>query len=98
MNLAELKAEASKCQFCGFCEFACPTYRSIRMMHFGPRGRVNLIRNFDGELSEAAYTGIMTCLGCRNCDIQCPAGIKIAEIIHEFKAYIINEKIYKNKK
>ncbi|MGC8584024.1 MAG: (Fe-S)-binding protein, partial [Thermoproteus sp.] len=64
----------------------------------GPRGRVNLIRNFDGELSEAAYMGIMTCLGCRNCDIQCPAGIKIAEIIHEFKAYIINEKIYKNKK
>ncbi|MGC9169478.1 MAG: L-lactate permease [Thermoproteus sp.] len=52
MNLAELKAEASKCQFCGFCEFACSTYRSIRMMHFGPRGRVNLIRNFDGELSE----------------------------------------------
>jgi Fe-S oxidoreductase len=70
----------------------------MRMMHFGPRGRINLIRNFDGGLSEAAYMGIMTCLVCRSCDVQCPAGIKIAEVIHDFKAYILEEKIYKNKK
>jgi Fe-S oxidoreductase len=98
MNLAELRAEASKCQFCGFCEYACPTYKTMRMRHFGPRGRINLIKNFDGELSEAAYIGIMTCLVCRACDAQCPAGIKIAEVIHDFKAYILEGKIYKNKK
>jgi len=49
MSLAELRAEASKCQFCGFCEYACPTYKTMRMRHFGPRGRINLIKNFDGE-------------------------------------------------
>jgi len=89
-SLEDFAAEASKCQFCGFCEYACPTYKAMRMRHFGPRGRVNLIKNFDGKLSEEAYAGVMTCLTCGACDPQCPAGIRITELIKAFKAYLIS--------
>lgn len=91
--MKELLAEASKCQFCGFCEFACPVYRVLRMRHFGPRGRINIIRNFDGKISDEAYRGIMTCLSCGACDPQCPAGIKITEVVRAFKAYIIGQSL-----
>src|SRR5258708_3438580 len=87
--IEKLIAEASKCVYCGFCEFACPSYRAVRMRHFGPRGRINLIKNFDGKLSKEAYKGIMTCLLCGACDPQCPAGIKITETIRAFKVYLI---------
>ncbi len=89
-GLEDFIAEASKCQFCGFCEYACPTYRAMRMRHFGPRGRVNIIKNFDGDLSSEAYAGVMTCLTCGACDPQCPAGIRITELIRAFKAYLIS--------
>nr|WP_167827732.1 (Fe-S)-binding protein [Pyrobaculum islandicum] len=85
--------EASKCQFCGFCEFACPTYRVFRMRHFGPRGRINIVKNFDGKISEEAYRGVMTCLACGACEIQCPAEIKITEVIHTFKTFLISQRL-----
>jgi len=90
-SLEDFAAEASKCQFCGFCEYACPTYRAMRMRHFGPRGRVNIIKNFDGNISKEAYAGVMTCLACGACDPQCPAGIRITELIRTFKTYLISE-------
>jgi Fe-S oxidoreductase len=90
-TVEDLIAEASKCQFCGFCEYACPTYRALRIRHFGPRGRVNIIKNFNGPLSEEAYAGIMSCLSCGACDPQCPAGIRITELIRSFKAFIMSK-------
>ncbi|MCU7788496.1 MAG: 4Fe-4S dicluster domain-containing protein [Pyrobaculum sp.] len=91
--IEKLVAEASKCQFCGFCEFACPTYRAVRMRHFGPRGRINIIKNFEGKLSDEALRGVLTCLACGACDPQCPAGIRITETIRAFKAFIIQQRL-----
>jgi len=84
----EILEEVRRCQFCGFCEHVCPTYIATRERHYGPRGRINLIYICltNGEVGKETFKGIATCLHCRACDFQCPAGIRIAEVIRSFKA------------
>ncbi len=37
MSLREIYEEVRKCQFCGFCEFPCPTFNALRSRAYGPR-------------------------------------------------------------
>ncbi|ADY00753.1 4Fe-4S ferredoxin, iron-sulfur binding domain protein [Vulcanisaeta moutnovskia 768-28] len=98
MSIKEVYEEVRKCQFCGFCEFPCPTFNTLRSRAYGPRGRINLIKtlieNGFGQGKDVGLGGdvinpIMTCLHCAACDTQCPAGIRIADAIHSFKAIIL---------
>lgn len=98
MSLREIYEEVRKCQFCGFCEFPCPTFNALRSRAYGPRGRINLIKTLieggfgqgkNAEISIDVINSIMTCLHCAACDTQCPAGIKIADAIHSFKSIIL---------
>ncbi|BDR93435.1 (Fe-S)-binding protein [Vulcanisaeta souniana] len=98
MNIKEIHDEVKKCMYCGFCEFPCPTFNTLRSRAYGPRGRINLIkaliedgfgRGRDTEVGIDVIDPIMTCLHCAACDTQCPAGIKIADAIHSFKAIIL---------
>lgn len=90
----ELLRDVYKCQFCGFCESVCPTYFVTRERFFGPRGRINIIKMYldrNSNIEPRAFEGLMSCLNCRACNTQCPAGIRIAEAIHEFKAVLLRE-------
>ncbi|MFB6470282.1 MAG: 4Fe-4S dicluster domain-containing protein [Vulcanisaeta sp. AZ3] len=98
MSLKEVYEEVRKCQFCGFCEFPCPTFKVMRSRSYGPRGRVNLIKILiedgfgqgkDIKLNSEIVDSIMTCLHCAACNTQCPAGINIADAIHSFKSMIL---------
>jgi glycolate oxidase iron-sulfur subunit len=98
MSIKEVYDEVRKCQFCGFCEFPCPTFKAMSNRSYGPRGRINLIRILieEGfgqgkliELNKEVFDPIMTCLHCAACDTQCPADIRIADAIHSFKSIIL---------
>ena len=98
ISIKEIYEEVRKCQYCGFCEFPCPTFNALRSRSYGPRGRVNLIKTLiedgfgqgrDVKIDAGVINSIMTCLHCAACDTQCPAGIKIADAIHSFKAIIL---------
>lgn len=100
MNIEEIYSEVQKCQFCGFCEFPCPTFNVIRTRSYGPRGRINLIKTLmengfkQGKVSNIdlnTLNSIMTCLHCAACNTQCPAKIDIADVIHSFKSIILKE-------
>lgn len=94
MVLDDVLKDVSKCAFCGFCEWVCPTIiASDNLRHYGPRGRVNLIYMAlkDGVITQKTIEGIYTCLLCRACEPQCPAGIKIASDIREFREYLIEK-------
>lgn len=77
-----------RCARCSFCESVCPTYQATRRRIEGPRGRIWLIIYLSSgvKLSEEEYMGLLDCLNCGACDLVCPAGLKIAEAIHDFKS------------
>lgn len=84
-------AEASKCVWCGFCEFVCPTYNVMRERQYGPRGRLALLMGVYrmGRLSSAALTSLYTCLLCGACNIVCPAGLDVVEAMRGARSYIL---------
>ena len=83
--------DLTKCSYCGFCEWICPTLdvkNSFRP--YGPRGRVNIMLMVLREdiWSNIVLDSIYTCLLCKACTYECPAGIEIEKDIRLFR-YLI---------
>lgn len=78
-----LRSETNKCVFCGFCEPVCPTLNLGKHRGYGPRGRINIIRQlvYGGRPTIEDINSIFSCLLCKACDGKCPAKIKITDTI-----------------
>ena len=93
--IQEIVDEVSKCNYCGFCEWVCTTYRVTKNRYFSPRGRVNLIKlalmpNSKSELNLLDIVdSIYTCVLCRACETQCPIGIKITKVVMLCRSLIL---------
>ena len=81
---AEL-AGADRCVLCGMCLPQCPTYAVERMEGDSPRGRITLMQGIaQGHLkpqSPRLREHLEGCLGCRSCEVVCPAGVRFGELI-----------------
>lgn len=74
-----LVALADRCVQCGLCLPVCPTYGRDRLEAESPRGRIALARAWALETIDATVVGdahLDHCLGCRNCETACPAGVE----------------------
>jgi len=70
-----------QCIQCGTCGGACPVSFA---MDKTPRQVINLVRS--GRVEEALRSEtIWLCASCYNCTVQCPAGIKITEVMYALK-------------
>lgn len=70
---------ADRCVQCGLCLPVCPTYGRDRLEAESPRGRIALARAWALGTIEATAIGdahLDHCLGCRNCETVCPAGVE----------------------
>lgn len=85
----EVLREATKCSYCGFCEWVCPTLRGNRIL--GPRGRVTVASLMlrEGLESKAGVDSVFSCLLCGACLTQCPAGVDIVKIVRLMRSYIL---------
>ena len=70
MDISEYYDEISQCNKCGFCQVACPIFRSTGHESGVARGRLALLRaliegrlDWDKALEEPLYD----CLGCGAC-------------------------------
>src|SRR5205823_13572912 len=88
-----LKSEEQKilaCVHCGLCLEACPTYVAAGDENDGPRGRSYLMRAVEeGRLaveSSTFETHIDRCLGCRDCESRCPAGVEYGQLLEAAQA------------
>ncbi len=87
--LASVKNEVSKCIKCGICMAGCPTYGITKDETMVARGRLSLIgANIAGRLeaSETLDNTITSCIGCLTCEVNCPSGVRVGEIIFAAKA------------
>ncbi|RNF84378.1 (Fe-S)-binding protein [Montanilutibacter psychrotolerans] len=85
----QLQALAERCVQCGLCLPACPTYASDRQEAESPRGRIAIARAWAlGSIATDA-TGdahLDHCLGCRNCEAVCPAGVDYGQLLISARA------------
>ena len=80
--------EAIQCMRCGFCLAVCPTYQRTGVESQSPRGRVHLVRSAAQGLlePEAILPALDLCIGCRACEVACPAGVPYGRILEESRA------------
>jgi glycolate oxidase iron-sulfur subunit len=86
---ARLVALADQCVQCGLCLNACPTYRLDGLETESPRGRIALARHWElGTIAPTATadTHLDHCLGCRACEVVCPAGVRYGPLLVEARA------------
>ena len=70
-----------QCIQCGTCGGACPVSFA---MDRTPRQVINLVRS--GRVEEALQSeSIWLCASCYRCTVQCPAGIKITDVMYTLK-------------
>ena len=81
-----LVALADQCAQCGLCLPACPTYRLEQLETESPRGRIALARGWALDLADPTPAGdahLDHCLGCRSCEVVCPAGVRYGPLLVE---------------
>lgn len=78
-----------RCISCGFCLPACPTYALDKDESSSPRGRITLMRALEaGTLDEHDPTlqeQSSQCLGCRACEVPCPAGVEYGLLLETWR-------------
>ena len=83
-SVESLVALADRCVQCGLCLPVCPTYGRDQLEAESPRGRIALMRAWALETIETTPVGdahLDHCLGCRNCEAVCPAGVRYDELL-----------------
>lgn len=83
---ADWEKELLRCNKCGFCQDACPTYKVTGRETALARGRVRLMRlGAEGKydlLSEREIAEILdTCLLCKACVTVCPASVATDQLV-----------------
>jgi len=82
--LKEVYPEVVRCNRCGFCQPACPTYRVTGVETAVARGRNTLCREvIEGRLALRRDLGpaISECLLCRACTANCFPAVRTDEIV-----------------
>ncbi|MDJ0816688.1 MAG: (Fe-S)-binding protein [Desulfobacterales bacterium] len=84
MDISEYYDEISQCNKCGFCQVACPIFRSTGHESGVARGRLALLRaliegrlDWDKELEEPLYD----CLGCGACTSNCFPAVPTSDLV-----------------
>ncbi|MCA1714106.1 MAG: 4Fe-4S dicluster domain-containing protein, partial [Gammaproteobacteria bacterium] len=75
---------ADQCVQCGLCLPSCPTYRMDLIEAESPRGRIAMARAWALDSSAPTAIGdrhLDQCLGCRRCEVVCPAGVQYGALL-----------------
>lgn len=80
---------ASACMNCGVCSAVCPM--GIELL---PRKLFRyVLLGIENKVLDNAET-IYSCFLCKMCEINCPAGVRIADNVRSLR-YYINKKVFK---
>jgi glycolate oxidase iron-sulfur subunit len=84
MNMIDIAEEISRCNRCGFCQTACPIFRSTGHEGGVARGRLALLSaivdaslDWDAEIEDLLFT----CLLCGACTTNCFSAVPTADML-----------------
>lgn len=89
--LQDYSDEISLCIKCGACRAVCPTFKESLDESMVARGRINLTKAVIEnrlELTSGFDDRISTCINCKACVANCPASVKVDDIMLSAKAQI----------
>ncbi|MEK6777931.1 MAG: (Fe-S)-binding protein [bacterium] len=75
--LKQFEEEIKKCILCGACQSVCPVYAETLDEVQVARGRMallNAVLSGELELTDHLNDIVSSCIGCKACSAQCPAG------------------------
>jgi len=92
--LSEYEREMLCCTTCGFCRAVCPTFNHFKQESANARGKVllsyGLLKN-EIPITPRMTERLHTCLTCGKCNVKCPSGIDVVEIIKAARAELVNK-------
>ena len=94
MDTQETKSMVDRCNKCGLCISACPTYQQILTEGASPRGRVQQVKNYlegNVDLSKRFKEIILSCLLCETCVVNCPSGVRHDEIFTDLRGELVKK-------
>ena len=94
MDTQETKNMVDRCNKCGLCISACPTYQQILTEGASPRGRVQQVKNYlegNVDLSKRFKEIILSCLLCETCIVNCPSGVRHDEIFTDLRGELVKK-------
>lgn len=89
--LHDYENEISRCIKCGACRAVCPTFKEALDESMVARGRISLTKAVIKnrlELTSGFDIRISTCIDCKACTANCPASVKVDDIMLSAKAQI----------
>ncbi|HWI61946.1 MAG TPA: (Fe-S)-binding protein [Symbiobacteriaceae bacterium] len=89
------EGEAIRCIKCGSCQVFCPVFQETRNESFVARGKVMLMRSHikgDIELTEGFAQRMDTCLLCKRCVANCPAGVRTDRLVEAARTELADKK------
>ena len=87
---------ADRCVKCGLCLPHCPTYGLEMLESDSPRGRIALMEGLaSGELpvSDGMIRHLDGCLGCRACEIACPAEVPYGRLLDTARGLLREQRV-----
>lgn len=82
---------ARQCVKCGLCLPHCPTYALSQSEAESPRGRIALMADMaenPQNYGSSTLPSLDSCLGCRRCEVVCPAGVAYDSLLIESRAAV----------
>jgi Fe-S oxidoreductase len=83
-EIKTMREAIMQCMRCGFCRAVCPVFEETKIESAVARGKLAILEAIiEGSLepTEGATMRIFQCTTCRNCYVECPAGVEVDRII-----------------
>ncbi len=84
----EIKEDLHHCIKCGLCQAVCPTFKAMKLEHYTPRGRVQIVKHYlEGDLGITLefQEAVLSCILCDACAAFCPSGVRIDRVFRNMR-------------
>jgi len=87
-SLLARELQIRSCTRCGSCVVECPVFEQLRWESSSPRGHIGILKGLlygylppDHVDTKEYRENLDLCMGCKRCELACPVGIRVVDLI-----------------